>query len=302
MKLSIGIIGLPNVGKSTFFQFLTKIKVNIQNYPFTTIHPNVGVVAPPDERLTKIAQIFHSQKILPCPLEFVDIAGLVKGAHDGQGLGNQFLAQIREVDAIVHIVRVFQNPEVVHLEGEINPQRDFETVQNELEYKDLESKEKTNLLSEKPQLILLNGKKEEAPAEFFDYLKSKNLPYLDIDLDSLKSDFPESKEESKEVGLPKIEIINQIFESFFKLLNLVTFFTANENEARSWLIKKETTIKKAAGLVHTDFEEKFIKAEVIRWDKLLEAGSWHQAKMKGWLRLEGKEYLVQDGDVILFKI
>lgn len=296
MKLSIGIIGLPNVGKSTFFQFLTKIKVNIQNYPFTTIHPNVGVVAPPDERLTKIAQIFHSQKILPCPLEFVDIAGLVKGAHEGQGLGNQFLAQIRECDALVHIIRVFQNPKIVHIEGEINPQRDFETVQNELEYKDLESKEKINLLSKKPQLILINGKQKEVPAEFLEYLKSKNLPYLVIDLDDSQSS------ESSEVKLPNIPNIPNIADYFIKLLNLITFFTANKNEAHSWLIKQGTEIKKAAALVHTDFEEKFIKAEVISWDKLVATGDWHQAKMKGWLRLEGKEYMVQDGDVIFFKI
>lgn len=287
MKLSIGIIGLPNVGKSTFFQFLTKIKVNIQNYPFTTIHPNVGVVAAPDERLEKVAQIFHSQRVLPCPLEFIDIAGLVKGAHKGQGLGNQFLAQIRECDVLVHLIRVFQNPEVAHLEGEIDSRRDFEIVQNELQLKDSESKEEINLLAKKPQLILINGKKEEVPEKFLEYLKSKNLSYLDIDLDD---------SQYSEVKLPNIA------DYFIKLLNLITFFTANENEARSWLIKQGTEIKKAAGLVHTDFEQKFIRAEVIQWDKLVAAGDWHQAKTKGWLRLEGKEYLVQDGDVIYFKI
>lgn len=286
MKLSIGIIGLPNAGKSTFFQFLTKIKVNIQNYPFTTIHPNIGVVAAPDERLQKVAQVFHSQKILPCPLEFIDIAGLVKGAHEGQGLGNQFLAQIREADALIHILRVFQNQEVSHIEGEINPQRDFEIVQNELQLKDAESKEKINLLAPKLQLVLINGKKEEVPAEILDYLNKKGLTYLIIDL------FLASSE----------EFIKPIFAGFFKLLDLSTFYTANENEARSWMIKKETGIKKAAGLVHGDFEEKFIRAEVIKWDKLAAVGGWHQAKTKGLLRLEGKDYLVQDGDVIFFKI
>lgn len=287
MKLSIGIVGLPNVGKSTFFQFLTKLKVNIQNYPFTTIHPNIGVVAAPDERLEKVAQIFHSPKILPFPLEFVDIAGLVKGAHEGQGLGNQFLAQVRECDALIHILRVFRNQEVAHIEGDVNPQRDFEIIQNELQFKDVESKETVNLLTKKPQLLLINGRKEEMPTEFLEYLESKNLPHLVIDLDD---------SQYSEVKLPKI------MDCFIKLLNLVTFFTANENEARSWLIKQSTEIKKAAGLVHTDFEQKFIRAEVIQWDKLLGAGSWHQAKTKGLLRLEGREYLVQDGDVIFFKI
>ena len=287
MKLSIGIIGLPNVGKSTFFQFLTKLQVNIANYPFTTINPNAGVVAVSDERLEKIAQIFHSPKILPFPLEFVDIAGLVKGAHEGQGLGNQFLAQVRECDALVHLIRVFQNPEVAHLEGEIDPLRDFEIIQNELGYKDLESKEKINLLSKKPQFILINGKKEEVPEKFLEYLGSKNLPYLVIDLSS--DSFVDSD-------------VFVVLDRCKELLNLLTFFTANENEARSWLVKQGTEIKKAAGLVHTDFEQKFIRAEVIQWDKLLGAGSWHQAKAKGLLRLEGREYLVQEGDVIFFKI
>jgi hypothetical protein len=297
MKFSIGIIGLPNVGKSTFFQFLTKLQVNIANYPFTTINPNVGVVAVPDERLEKIAQIFHSQKILPYPLEFIDIAGLVKGAHQGQGLGNQFLAQVRECDALLHLIRVFQNPEVAHLEGEIDPLRDFEIVQNELQLKDSESKEEINLLAKKPQLLLINGKGEEVPENFLEYLKSKNLPYLIIDLFLTGGSTSQTlKSICQEIEPPKIA------DCFIKLLNLVTFFTANENEARSWLIKQGTEIKKAAGLVHTDFEQKFIRAEVIQWDKLVAAGGWHQAKVKGLLRLEGREYLVQDGDVIYFKI
>ena len=281
MNFSIGIIGLPNVGKSTFFQALTKIPVNIANYPFTTIKPNIGVVTAPDKQLEQIAEIFHSKKILPFPLEFYDIAGLVKGSHQGLGLGNQFLARIRECDALIHIIRVFQNPQIVHPEGEINALRDFEIVQNELQFKDSDSKEKFNLLAEKPQLLLINGKKQEAPP------LDLSLPYLFADLSSDNW---------------IVSGVIQVFEELFKLLDLIVFYTANENEARSWLIKKGTSIKQAAGLIHSDFEEKFIKAEVINWQKLCEAGNWQKSKFKGWLRLEGRDYLVQNNDVILFKI
>lgn len=286
MKFVIGIIGLPNAGKSTFFQTLTKIKVNIQNYPFTTISPNVGVVAAPDERLNKIAKIFHSQKILPCPLEFMDIAGLVKGAHQGQGLGNRFLAQIREADALIHILRVFRAPSIPHLEGEISPIRDFEIVQNELEMKDSESKEKNNFLVKKPQIILLNGKKEEIAEDVFNFFAQKKLPCLTANLAAVSSE----------------EIIKPIFEAFLKLLDLIVFFTANENEARSWLVKKGISVRETAGLVHSDFQNKFIRAEVIRWDELLAVGGWLAARSKGLLRLEGKEYPIREGEVVLFKI
>jgi len=285
MKLSIGIVGLPNVGKSLFFKLLTKQEVNVSNYPFATISPNVGVVPAPDERLKKIAEIMHSQKVLPAVLEFVDIAGLVAGAHEGRGLGNQFLAHIREVDAIVHLVRVFKDKEIVHFEGELNPERDFETVLNELRLKDEQSKEKINLLSCKPQLVILNGQKEETPISLIKKIDSLKFPYLFIDL---KKDFSE-------------ESLKKIFEAFIKLLHLVTFFTANENEARSWFVKKGTKAPQAAGVIHTDFEKRFIKAEVINWQKLLEAKSWLIAKQKGWLRLEGKDYEVEDGDVMLIR-
>jgi len=293
MKLAIGIVGLPNVGKSTLFKILTKQEVPIANYPFVTIHPNVGVVAAPDERIKKIAKVIGSKEILPAVLEFVDIAGLVAGAHEGRGLGNQFLAHIREVDAILHLIRVFKDKEIIHFEGEINPLRDLETVLNELKLKDEESKEKINLLSAKPQLIVLNGEEQEAEESLLNKIKFLNYPYVLI---NLKEDLPE-------------ENLKKIFEAFYKLLDLITFFTANENEARSWFVKKGTKAPQAAGVIHTDFEKKFIKAEVINWEKLLEAaasagpgqGAWQRAKQKGWLRLEGKDYVVQEGDVMVIR-
>ncbi len=285
MKLSIGIVGLPNVGKSLLFKILTKQEVNIANYPFCTINPNVGVVADKDERLEQVAEVMNSKQILPAVFEFVDIAGLVKNAHQGAGLGNQFLAQIREVDAIIHLVRIFQDSEIVHFEGKIDPLADFEAIENELKMKDEEAKEKENLLSLKPQLVLLNGEPSETPADLLSVIKEKGFPYLTLNLKS---------------GLIKEDLQN-IFKAFFVLLDLITFFTANENGARSWLVKKGTLAPQAAGIVHTDFEEKFIKAEAISWDKLLAAGNWQQAKLKGWLRLEGREYIVQDGDVIIIK-
>jgi len=285
MKLSIGIVGLPNVGKSTLFKILTKQEVSIANYPFVTIDPNIGVVPAPDERLAKVAAVIRSKQVLPAVLEFVDIAGLVAGAHEGKGLGNQFLAHIREVDAIIHLVRVFKDPEIIHFEGAPDPIRDLDTILNELKAKDETAKEKTNLLSSKPQLILLNGEAGDVDETLLAKIKSLNFPHLIINL----------KEGLHEESLKKI------FESFQKLLDIITFFTANENEARSWFVKKGTKAPRAAGVVHTDFETKFIRAEVINWQKLLETGSWHEAKQKGWLRLEGKDYAVQDGDVMIIR-
>ncbi len=282
MKLSIGIVGLPNVGKSLLFKILTKQEVNIANYPFCTINPNVGVVTVKDERLEKVAAIMDSKQILPAVFEFVDIAGLVRGAHQGAGLGNQFLAEIREADAIIHLVRIFQDSEIVHFEGKVEPLADFEAVENELRMKDEQSKEKENLLSKKPQLIVLNGEPSETPADLLPAIKEKGFPYLTLNLKN---------------GLIKEDLQN-IFKAFFVLLDLITFYTANENEARSWFVKKGTSAPQAAGVVHTDFENKFVKAEVINWEKLLEAGSWTSARQKGWLRLEGKDYIVQDGDVL----
>ena len=258
MKLSIGIVGLPNVGKSLLFKILTKQEVNIANYPFCTINPNVGVVPAKDERLEQVAKVMGSKQILPAVFEFVDIAGLVRGAHQGAGLGNQFLAQIREADAIIHLVRVFQDSEIVHFEGKVEPLADFEAIENELKMKDEQSQEKENLLSKKPQLILLNGEPSETPGDLLSLIKEKRFPYLTLNLKN---------------GLIKEDLQN-IFKAFFILLDLITFYTANENEARSWFVKKGTLAPQAAGVVHTDFENKFIKAEVINWQKLVDAGSW----------------------------
>ncbi len=309
MKLSIGIVGLPNVGKSTLFQALTKKQVDIANYPFTTIDPNVGVVAMPDERLEQIARVMNSKEIHPAVFEFVDIAGLVKGAHQGAGLGNQFLAHIREVDAIIHLVRVFEDENVVHFDGSTrlttsgstrstsseqaslttggapDPIRDIETILEELRMKDETSKERENLLSIKPQITILNGHINDLPEGLTDKIRTLNHPYLAVDLAE---------------GLGEADLKN-IFHDFLRLLDLITFFTANQNEARSWFVKRGTKAPQAAGVVHTDFEEKFIKAEVISWDKLIEAGGWNEAKQRGWMRLEGKEYIVEEGDVVEVK-
>ncbi len=277
--ISIGIIGLPNAGKSTLFNLLSKQNVEVANYPFTTISPNKAVVAAKDERLEQIQKIYNSKQIFPYPLEFIDIAGLVKGAHQGAGLGNQFLAHIRECNALIHVIRSFENPQVVHLEGEINIERDFQIVQNELYQKDLQSKEKVNLLSKKPQLILVNGKLNQK-------INFENFDYLEIDLSR---------------GLTS-EQIKQIFEKFYKLLNLICFFTANQNEARSYLIKVGTPIVEAARLVHSDFAEKFIRAEVINYSQLKQIGDYKLAKLKGLVKIKGKDYLVQEGDIVYFKI
>jgi len=333
MKLSIGIVGLPNVGKSTLFKLLTSQEVNIANYPFATIDPNVGVVLVPDERLEKLAKMSHSKKIVPAVVEFYDIAGLVKDANKGEGLGNQFLSHIRETNAIVQVVRCFQSEEIIHIEQKINPIRDLEIINTELILKDLETIEKRfgklereiktgdknkikdleilkkikeglnknllaknidnelinepivkemNLLTAKPQIYLLNGKESDVSLELKNKIKELNADYLTIDLANAKN-------------------LDELIKKSYEILGLISFFTTGEDETRAWTIKNGTKAPQAAGVIHTDFEKKFIKAEVINWQKLLEAGSWQNAKQKGLIRLEGKEYLVQDGDVILIK-
>jgi ribosome-binding ATPase YchF (GTP1/OBG family) len=338
MKLSIGIVGLPNVGKSTLFKILTKQEVNIANYPFATIDPNVGVVPVPDERLEKLTKLSRSKKTIPAVVEFYDIAGLVRGAYKGEGLGNQFLARIRDTQAIIVILRIFKNPEIVHIENSVDPLRDFEILNIELAMKDVETVEKRlasveqeikskkkgaieerdlllrtkktlesglpiisdrvlysdilknigiknlNLLTAKEQIYLLNGRPEEATAELKDKIKTINASYLIVDLSA-----------------PEQESINALIKEAYKILDLISFFTTGEDETRAWTIKRGTRAPQAAGVIHTDFENKFICAEVINWQKLLDAGGWAQAKQKGLIQLEGKNYVVQDGDVLVVR-
>jgi len=360
MPLSVGIVGLPNVGKSTLFKALTKKQVNIANYPFCTVDPNIGVVKVPDERLEKLAKISNSARIVPTIIEFVDIAGLVRGANKGEGLGNQFLAKIREVDAIVQVVRVFEDKEILHVDKNVDPKRDIETINLELIMKDLETIEKRidkvrreaktgekekikeleilekiknylekskllnqfdfnefenkiikemGLLTAKPMLIAFNNKIEnrKKDEELLEFLKSLglNLGFVQIDM-KLEADLGELNEEDKksyrkELGI-KEDGIDNLIKSSYKLLNLITFLTTGPDETRAWTVKENTKAPQAASVIHTDFEKNFIKAEVINWQKLLEAGSWTKAAEKGWLRIEGKDYIVQDGDVIEFKI
>lgn len=329
MKLSIGIVGLPNVGKSTLFKILTKQQVNIANYPFATIDPNIGIVQVPDERLEKLASMSKSKKTIPAIVEFYDIAGLVRGANQGEGLGNQFLSHIRETQAIVIVLRVFQNPEIIHVENSVDPVRDMEIINMELALKDLDTVEKRlkklegeartgdkkaiknfeilkkvrdalqknnltlswnneeivkelSLLTAKRQLYLLNGKESEVPQGLKEKIEKIGAQYLVADLGSSK-------------------FIPELIRKAYHLLDLISFLTTGEDETRAWTIENSTKAPQAAGAIHTDFEKSFIRAEVINWQKLLEAGEWNKAKQKGLIRLEGKEYVVQDGDVIVVR-
>ncbi len=301
-RVSVGIVGLPNVGKSTLFQALTKKQVNIANYPFCTIDPNVGVVEVPDARLAKLASISRSKKIIPAVVEFVDIAGLVRGASKGEGLGNQFLAHIREVAAIAQVVRGFQDADIIHVEKTVDPLRDIDTINTELELKDLETTEKgskildSQLLSRKPVIYLLNADPKEISQELLQKIKGPvvvaNLRD-ELEMQSL------SEKEREDLGF--VSHVPELITKAYEILNLITFFTTGPDETRAWTLKKGGTAPQAGGVIHSDFEKNFIKAEVIQWKKLLEAGGWNEAAQKGWLRTEGKEYVVQDGDVIEIK-
>ncbi|MDD5696638.1 MAG: redox-regulated ATPase YchF [Candidatus Pacebacteria bacterium] len=345
MPLRIGIVGLPNVGKSTLFQAITQKQVDRANYPFCTIDPNVGVVAVPDERVDKLAELTHSQKKIYTTIEFVDIAGLVEGASKGEGLGNKFLANIREVDAIVYVLRCFKNENIVNVRSEINPLKDKEILDMELILKDLETIEKRSgsleremkagdkkavkeaellkriyeilkqgkllcdlswtkeeekiikgyqLLSSKPRIYLLNGKEEECRFSF-----SENSIVIDV---LGEADLTELSQEDKiALGFYQESKLNDLIRESYKTLDLITFLTTGPDETRAWTIKRGDKAPQAGGAIHSDFEEFFIRAEVINWKDLLEAGGFAKAREKGLIRTEGKDYVVQDGDVIEIK-
>ena len=311
-KLAIGIVGLPNVGKSTLFNALTKKSVLVANYPFATIDPSVGVVAVPDARREKLAAFSQSEKDIPEAIEFVDIAGLVKGASEGEGLGNQFLSHIREVDAIAHVVRIFDNPNIAQVEDTIDPVRDIELINTELALSDIETKDKTRLLANKPMLYVLNKEsgghnidemKDGRWEKLMEFFAKTNAKYVIVDA-NVESDLKELHTEDKtafrqEYGLFN-DGINSLITAGYDLLGLMSFFTTGKDETRAWTIVKGSTAPVAAAAIHTDFQEKFIRAEVIAWDKLLEAGSYAKARELGWIRTEGKEYVVKDGDTIEF--
>ena len=351
MSLSVGIVGLPNVGKSTLFKALTKKEVDIANYPFCTIDPNVGVVKVPDERVDKLAALFQSAKVIPTIVEFVDIAGLVRGANKGEGLGNQFLSHIREVDAICQVVRCFDNSEIIHVDNSVDPIRDIETINTELTLKDLETvskrlesiekevrAQKKEAVTQKAILQDLQQKMNEGMSAFayvkanpdakevvseLQLLTGKPMIYLlnsagnvgfkvigKVDELGAKYVIMDVREESEVAGLTEGEAkelglnpskLPELIGIAYEALGLITFLTTGADETRAWTIKKGAVAPEAAGVIHTDFEDKFIKAMVIPWDKLLEAGTYSEATSKGWLRTEGKEYIVQDGDILEIK-
>ncbi|MDO8516402.1 MAG: redox-regulated ATPase YchF [bacterium] len=325
-KLSIAIVGLPNVGKSTLFKALTKQQILIANYPFATIDPNVGVVAVPDERLKKLTDLSKSKKTIPAVVEFYDIAGLVKGASTGEGLGNQFLTHIRETQAIVLVLRVFTSGEIMHVEGSVDPVRDFEIITAELGLKDMETVDKRlNSLEKeartgdkiavknfevlkKVKEVLSTGKMlqefaDEDIMRELQLLTAKRILVMlngaEADVsDALRKKLEETKLEYVVADLSKDESVPKLIEKAYAVLGLISFFTTGEDETRAWTIRCGSKAPQAAGVIHTDFEKNFIRAEVVACDKLLESGGWSKAKQKGLLRVEGKEYVVQDGDVM----
>lgn len=365
MSLSLGIVGLPNVGKSTLFNALTKKSVAAENYPFCTIDPSVGIVPVPDERLWKLSKLSNSAKTIPAVVEFVDIAGLVKGASEGEGLGNKFLTNIRETDAILEIVRIFEDDKIIHVHNEISPMSDIGVINLELILADSETVTKRlstlqrdvkankkeavfendvlnkvdavlkqgklvntlsfddketsvvkqlNLLTAKPIMYGLNKKaggknldemNDERFTKLLEFFKENNSQYVLIDA-NIENELKDLEGDEKEVFRNELggkdDGIDNLIKAGYKLLNLITYFTTGEDETRAWTVLRDSTAPVAGQAIHTDFKDKFIRAEVVHCDDLLSSGGYAVAREKGKVRTEGKEYIVKDGDVIEFKI